>query len=274
MSRMSLIGCLFLRTNLKGDNMVTRINILRFAVILGLLFVLPGCFSSNPENLKAFTSPELADVTMDEYIIQPPDQITVIASDIPELQGDGASIGQTQTIRPDGKISFEKLGEIHVAGKTPRQVAEVISQLVSSLYKVEGNYPVDVRVSNLGPSTSSKMYYIVGMVTYPGAKPFTGRETTLSAVTKANPNVLAWENKVQIIRPSLDPSQPSKVFCMKFKEMTQQGTNMESNVLLQDGDIIYVPPTILASIGLKIGQLVSPILQGGSATAVLSGGTF
>lgn len=250
--------------------MVTRFSVLRFFVILGLLFVLPGCFSSQAEDLQAFTGPDLADVSMDQYIVQPPDQITVIASNIPELQGTGTSPGQTQTIRPDGKISFEKLGEIHVAGKTPRQVADMISQKLASLYKLASDYPVDVRVSNRDARNSSKLYYVVGMVRNPGAQVFSGRETTLSAISRAIPNELAWEEKIQIIRPSLDLSQPSKIFCLNFKDMAEHG-KMEGNVLLQDGDIIYVPPTIFASIGLTVGEIVSPILSGGSAARMLSG---
>lgn len=250
--------------------MVTHFRLLQFPVVLGLLIFLPGCFSSNPEDLKAFTTPDMADVSMDQYIIQPPDQITVSATNIPELEGRGSTQGRTQTVRPDGNISFEKIGEIHVAGKTPRQVAEMISQRLAPLYRLEGDYPIDVQVSNRDARYSSKSYYVIGMVRNPGAQVFTGRETTLSAITRAIPDNLAWKTKIQIIRPDPDPSQPSKIFALDFKAMTEHG-KMEGNVLLQDGDIIYVPPTILASIGLTIGQIVSPILQGGSAAAVLSG---
>jgi len=245
-----------------------RFNLLRFTGILGLLFVLPGCyFSSNPEDLKAYTTPDLADVTMDQYIIQPPDQITVIASGIPELQGDGTELGQTQTIRPDGIISFEKLGEIHVAGKTPRQVAKIISEKLAPLYKLDNDYPVDVRVSDRDAENSSKMYFMLGMVSNPGAHPFSGRETTLSAIAKAIPTQLAWKKNIQVIRPSPEPSQPSKVFALNYQAMSERG-QMGGNVLLQDGDIIYVPPTVMAAIGLKIGEFLNPILLSGSTRAM------
>lgn len=250
--------------------MNTHLSIPRFIVILGLLLVLPGCFSAKEEDIQAFTRPDKADVTVDQYIIQPPDTVTVVSSKIPELEGGSSQIGQTQVVRPDGKISFENIGEISVAGKTPRQVAEIISQKLADMYKLAGDYPVDVRVSNRDPRTSSKMYYVVGMVREPGAQVFTGRETTLSAISKAVPNHLAWEEKIQIIRPSLDPSVPSRIFCLNFKDMAEHG-RMEGNVLLQDGDIIYVPPTIFASIGLTVGEIVSPVLAGGSAARIVSG---
>lgn len=234
-------------------------------MILGGLILLTGCFSSNPEDLNAFLKPTQADVTMDDYILQPPDSVTVIASSIPELQGAGSQVGQSQVIRPDGKISFENIGEIQVAGKTPKQVASIISQKLVELYKLTGDHPVDVRVTN-----QSKLYYVIGMVNRPGAQIFTGRETTLSAISRAIPNYLAWEEEIQVIRPSLVPGERSKIISLNFKKMVEHG-QMEKNVLLQEGDVIYVPPTILASIGLTIGEIARPILSGASAAQVVTG---
>jgi polysaccharide biosynthesis/export protein len=171
---------------------------------------------------------------------------------------------QTQVIRPDGVISFERVGEVFVAGKTPKQVAELIAQRLTSLYQLTGENPIEVRVNN-----HSKFYFIIGMVQDPGAKIFSGRETTLSAISKAVPTNLAWKDKVQVIRPSTDPTQPSKVFALDYRKMSEQG-DMTKNVLLQEGDVIYVPPTLLASIGLTVQEIVGPILQGGSAYRTLA----
>lgn len=230
------------------------------AIIACLLTIgVTGCFKADKENLKAFTYPNDATVTADDYVILPPDDVTVICTSVPELMGTGSMLGQTQTVRPDGVISFERVGEISVAGKTPRQVAELIAERISAMYKLTGDNPIEVRVRNL-----SHYYYMVGMVNRPGAQIFTGRETTLSALTKAVPTNLAWKDQIQVIRPSTNPKEPSKVFALDYRKLTEQG-NMECNVLLQEGDVIYVPPTILASIGLTVGEILSPILQTGSA---------
>lgn len=234
-------------------------------ILVGLMTLLTGCFSSNPADLNAFLKPTQADVTMDDYILQPPDMVTVIASSVPELQGAGSQIGQSQTIRPDGIISFENIGEIQVAGKTPKQVAGIISEKLVELYKLTGDHPVDIRVTN-----KSKLFYVIGMVENQGAQIFTGRETTLSAISRAIPNNLAWEEEIQVIRPSLASGDPSKIFSLNFKKMVEHG-KMDQNVLLQEGDVIYVPPTILASIGLTIGEIAKPVLSGGSAARVVTG---
>ncbi|HIJ67676.1 MAG TPA: hypothetical protein HPP87_08495 [Planctomycetes bacterium] len=231
-------------------------------VLLALVVMLGGCFSARPEDIEAFLRPDEAQVTADDYLMQPPDQITVISSKVPQLQGTVRRIGYTQTIRPDGCISFENIGEIHVAGKTPRQVAEIISERLKKFYTFASDYPIDVRVAR----NESKYYYVIGMVTNPGAQIYTGRETTLSAISKAVPNVQAWEEETQVIRPSLALAEKPKIFKLDFKRMIEHG-DMSGNVLLQEGDIIYVPPTILASIGLTLQEIVGPLRGGASIVA-------
>lgn len=236
--------------------------------LIALTIILTGCFSARKEDINAFLKPHEADVTLDDYIIQAPDEVTVVAPDnIPELRSAsrGSSVGQTQIVRPDGVISFENIGEIPVVGKTPREVAKLLEQKLSHLYKFDSEHPIDVRVSN-----QSKFYYIIGMVRRPGTQIFTGRETTLSAITRAIPITYAWLEKVQVIRPSKEPGGRSHVFALNYKDMVERG-KMEQNVLLEEGDIIYVPPTILASIGLTIGEITGPILEGASAVTIFTG---
>lgn len=236
---------------------------MRYSLFVSFLILsigLSGCFSSNPEDIKAFSRPYEKDVTADDYILMPPDSVTVTSSRIPEMTGSSSSIGHTQQIRPDGKISFETIGEVQVAGKTPSQVAKILSKKMSELYAFNSDYPIDVRVNN-----RSKFYYIIGMVNTPGAKIFSGRETTLSAISKAVPNVQAWEEKVQVIRPSLALENNPKIFNLNYKLMIEHG-DMSGNVLLQEGDVIYVPPTILASVGLTIQEILGP-LRGGVGVA-------
>ena len=50
--------------------------------------------------------------------------------------------------------------------------------------------------------------------------------------------------------------------------------DMSKNVLLQEGDIIYVPPTILGSIGLTIEEIVGPMFQAANATELIAPGTM
>ena len=222
-----------------------------------------GCNKSSNvvdlSELPGVLKPSERNVTMERYIIQPADELTVLASQVPELHE------QTQTIRPDGMISFENIGDVSVAGKTPRQAAELISKEISKLYTLVGNKSINVRVT----SNRSKYYYVIGHVALPGAKIFTGRETTLSAIAKAVPNLRAWEANIQLIRPNEGKEPRAKICKINFDDMVKDG-DMTHNFLLEEGDVIYVPPTILAAIGLTVAEIVSPIFSSVGAASVVA----
>ena len=217
-------------------------------VLLTFLLGLAGCFSSHPADIQAFVRPEQADVTAESYILQPPDGIEVHCSKVPEIHL------QRQRIRPDGKVSFEALGEIEAAGKTPEEVANVLEQKVAELYTLVGDNPIDVRVVVY----RSKVYYVLGEVGRAGPQDYTGRDTVLRALATAGPTVLAWKERIQVIRPSGDKSIRPKIFEVNFDRMIAHG-DTSKNVLLQEGDIIYVPPTVLAAIAMKIEEFIRPI---------------
>ncbi len=229
-------------------------------VILSLITIsLTGCFSSNPKDIEAFVKPYEVNVTTKSYILQPPDEIEIHCSKVPEIHL------QSQQIRPDGKVSFEALGEIEAAGKTPKQLAENIHEKVLSLYALTGDNPIDVRVV----AYQSKMYYILGQVNWPGPKVYTGRDNVLSAIVEARPNPMAWLERIQVIRPSGDKEIPPKIFEINLDRMIVHG-DTSKNVLLQEGDIVYVPPTIMGGIALKIEEFVRPIGRAFSTYNIVS----
>ncbi len=230
--------------------------------ILSLLAIsLTGCiFSARKRDLKAFTMPQKVDVTTDNYIMQPPDEVEVHCSRVPEIDL------QRQQIRPDGKVSFEAVGEIDAAGKTPAQVANVLRAKVLELYKLTGDHPVDVRVV----AFRSKRYYVLGQVATPGAQVYSGRDTVLGALALAGePTVLGWQEFIQVIRPSPTKAK-RKIFRLNYDRMVIHG-DTSKNVLLEEGDIIFVPPTPLAAIAMLIEELIRPVARAFSGYYITQG---
>ncbi len=218
-------------------------------VILSLVTIsLTGCFSSQPKDIEAFLKPRQVNVTSGTYILQPPDEIEVLCTKVPEIHQ------QRQRIRPDGKISFESLGEITAAGKSVAEVSNAIRTKVLELYRLEGTQPVDVRIVMY----RSKVFYVLGEVYVPGVKDYTGRDTVLGALAEAKLNPMAWKQRIQVIRPSSDENVKAKIFEVDYDRMVVHG-DTSKDVLLQEGDIIYVPPTILAAIAQVIEEFARPI---------------
>ena len=218
-------------------------------LIIFLLFVtvlLTGCFSSNPDDIRAFLKPRETETTMNNYILEPPDEIQTSCSKVPAIDN------QRQRIRPDGKISLEGIGEIKAVGKTPAELAEEIRLKVIQFYKLNTENPVDVKISVY----QSKFYYVLGQVNSSGPKLCTGRDTISKAIGKAKPNLLARIKRIQIIRPSSDKNIRPAVFELNYDRMMAHGDDTK-DVLLQEGDIIYVPPTIFGLIAMKVDEFVN-----------------
>ncbi|MCK5174957.1 MAG: polysaccharide biosynthesis/export family protein [Planctomycetes bacterium] len=232
-------------------------QMLMFVVVVGI----GGCFSSNSDDINAFLKPDQVDVTLDRYVLQPPDEIEVHCTNVPELNM------QRHRVRPDGKVSFEALGEFDAAGKTPQQLAEELGKKVAKLYNLVGDKPIEVRVV----AYLSQAYYVMGQVYVPGRKLYTGRDSVFGALADARPNPMAWIERIQVIRPSADEGVDPKIFEVNLKRMMVHG-ELDKNVLLNEGDIIYVPPTILASIALKIEEVIRPIARAFSGIYVVEGG--
>ncbi len=219
-------------------------------VLLTFLVGLAGCFSSHPRDIEAFIKPHEVEVTAERYVLQPPDEIEVHCSKVPEIHR------QRQRIRPDGKIGFETLGEFEAAGKTPEELALKVQQKVVELYTLVGDKPIEVRLI----AYWSNVYYVLGQVYLPGPKVYTGRDSVLTALAEARPNPMAWLERVQVIRPSRDKSVRPKIFEVDFDRMAAHG-DASKDILLQEGDIIYVPPTVLAAIAMKIEEFIRPIAR-------------
>ncbi len=232
-------------------------------VILSLITIsLSGCFSSDPNDVKAFLMPNQFDVSSENYILHPPDEIEIHCTDAPKIDG------QSQQIRPDGRIRFEGVGELYVAGKTPAQIASELRTKILELYQIEDDKSVDVRVV----AFRSKRYYVLGQVNSPGPQVYTGRDTVLGALALAgSPNMMAWEQRIQVVRPSNNKNVKPKIFEFNFDRAAAHG-DASKDVLLQDGDIIYVPPTVLAAAAMKIEEFIRPIARAFSGYYIMGGG--
>jgi len=233
------------------------------ATVTGILVLitvcLTGCFSSNPKDIQAFLKPQQVDVTAASYVLHPPDEVEIHCSKVPEIHL------QRQQIRPDGKISFETLGEIEAAGKTVEQVANSLRTKVLELYKLTEEKPIDVRIVVY----RSKVYYVLGEVYVPGPKIYTGRDTVITAIAGAQLNPMAWKERIQIIRPSPDKNVRPQIFEVNFDRMAAHG-DTSKNVMLQEGDVIFVPPTVLSAIAMKIEEVVRPIGRAFSAVYIVN----
>lgn len=215
------------------------------AVVAWLLLLgLHGCAANPHGQTVAFLRADEHTVAAGQYVVMPPDAVTIHAPVAPEVDG------VTRQVRPDGKITLRLLGEVDVAGLTTEQIAEKLRAQLARYY-VEPEVAVDV------VRYGSQFIYVFGEVVHPGRRIYTGRDTLLSVLAEARPTFLAWRSRVRVVRPAADEAG-RKVIIVNLDQMVRGG-QVEQNVLLQPGDVIEVPPTPLAWAGLRVRELLFPI---------------
>lgn len=203
-----------------------------------------GCAPKNNNDVLHFLREHEHQVSAIEYRVGIPDALAITAPRILEIDG------ETQRIRPDGKVSLRLLGDVKVVGMTAKEIAAKLEVLLSRYY---ADPKVDVRVV----SYESKKYYIYGMAGAVGPRPYTGRDTLFDAVIKSGTNFLSWTSKVRVVRPAHGDT-PVRIVEVDVDKMAKTG-DWSKNILLEPDDIVYIPPTPGGWIGLKVREVLYPV---------------
>jgi polysaccharide export outer membrane protein len=267
--------------------------------LLGLLLIVPvlawapGCSDKNKDHeiqvkqLQAFLQKPRAPINGNEYRIMPPDVISVKSVHMIEVTD------LKQTVRPDGKLNLPLVGEIMVADHTAKQVEQDILEIAKKYYK---NPDVTVTVVEY----KSQNYYIFGEVVKQGPVAWTGSESLLDALSKAQPTLLCKPEEVTIVRGKTPQTggfiPPTNQDTKKAKKANEaaglseqgaeklvinvteliQGGDLSHNILLRPNDVIYVPPDPMVAIGYAVNRMLYPIkpfLEAILPAATLAAGT-
>ncbi|NOT00950.1 MAG: hypothetical protein HOP29_10000 [Phycisphaerales bacterium] len=203
-----------------------------------------GCATATHEDLAAFIKAHEHVIAATELRVSPGDGLQINAPRVFEIDG------ERPRVLPDGKISLRLLGEVKVSGMTAREISLKLEEALLPYYREP---IVHVRIVN----QPREVYYVLGQVAGEGPYAFTGRDSLMHALAVARPNHIAWQSKVKVIRP--DPVEDKRhEFEVDVDAMIKTG-DTRKNVLLQPGDVVYVPPTPLGWVGLRIRELLDPI---------------
>ncbi len=224
----------------------TRSWLLVTLLALGLAPGLAGCASTaGPPPTAEAGRP---------YRIGPPDQLVITILPAPEIQ-------RQVTVRPDGMISIDLVGDIPAAGRTPDEVAHDIEQRI-------GRFKRDAVVTVALTQSLSTEITVLGEVGRPSTFPLS-RETRLVEAlgTVGGPRPYANKDAIRIIR-FVDGQ--TKIFQCDLAAI-EKG-DLSTNYLLQGGDVIVVPPTFIARVGYALQSLLFPFQQVFGATRNVTGG--
>lgn len=161
-----------------------------------------------------------------EYRIGPADVLSVSV-------WNKENMDRTVTVRPDGMITFPLLNEVHAAGLTPAQLAELLTTGLRDYMQIlEGELTVVV------DEVHSYTVSVLGEVREPGRYEFNNNATVLDALALAGGfTEFASTSKIQIIR-----NEPTGRRTIRFNYADLVSAKRQSTeVGLYPGDIVMVP---------------------------------
>ena len=217
--------------------------------LAGILIAgLAGC-ASTPSQTSA---PPVISAPI-EYRVGAPDILQVIILPDPVIE-------REVVVRPDGFISVDLLGDVPAAGRTCEEIAADITKRIAR-YKLDPAVTVSVR------SAQSNTVTVFGQVRAPGTYAIQ-HDTRVAEVIgeKGGTTIFAAKSKVRVIRFDGQTTTVTQVNMKKIKN-----GDLSTNVKLEGGDIVVVPPHGMARIGFALQTILFPfqlLLSSGGALAL------
>lgn len=193
--------------------------------------------TTTQKSAKDNTGAELSDsskekeVVISEFILGTGDEIEITVYRHDDLN-------RRIRVPPEGKNTLPLIGEIQTKGVSVYQINEKIKEELS-------NYLVNPEVSVEVTSFKGQKIFVLGEVHRPGVYQIDPPTTVLEAISNAGGfNLDGKSSSVLLIRGG--PEKP-EVKTLDLKKTLEKG-KVSQNILLQTGDVVYVPRTFIAQV--------------------------
>jgi len=154
-------------------------------------------------------------------------------------------LNQTPVVRPDGRISLILIGEVVAVNKTPANLSEEIK-------KAYAQHLDDPDINVVVNEVSPRRMYIGGEVERPSVQIIEGSLTLMQVITLSGGfRDTANFNQVLLLRSRDDVLETHQIDTDKIL------TNEIPDVYLVQNDVIFVPRTKIADMGLFVDQYLS-----------------
>lgn len=157
-----------------------------------------------------------------EYKIQPEDAFRMSVWGEPDLAIE-------QVVDPNGYVNIPQVGPIHAEGLT---VQELLTKITEGLSKILREPRVQITMLNY----RKPKVYVLGQVNRPGLHEIKFGDRVMEAIAQAGSFTdMAYLEGATITHQATNESAPLDLKALFY------GGDMSKNVVLQDGDTIYIP---------------------------------
>jgi polysaccharide export outer membrane protein len=171
------------------------------------------------------------------YVVGPNDVLAIRVFDEPTLSCDC-------TVDNDGSITFPLVGRVAVGGKTLREAETILTTLLRQDYVRRAQVSVEVKTYR------SRSIFVLGEVRNPGKYSIDSAVTLLEVIANAGSLTAAAGNTI-IVQRQKDPTAPvtgpvipgqdTGVELMRISYEDLKEGRLKSNIVLQDGDTLFIP---------------------------------
>jgi polysaccharide export outer membrane protein len=186
------------------------------------------------------------------YTVGAPDHLHIIVLPDPPIERD-------VTVRPDGMISLDLIGDVPAAGRSVGEISSDIEQRISRFKRGAA-----VTVSLV--SADSNSVTVLGEVRDPQSLALLKQTRVAEAVARVGgPIFTGNEDEIRVVRSG---SGEAVVYEVDLDAI--QAGDLRTNIVLTEGDIVYVPPTWWAEVGYVVQAILfpfNPLLGLGMAAA-------
>ena len=171
------------------------------------------------------------------YVVGPTDVLSIRVYDEPSLTCDC-------TVDADGSITFPLVGRVAVGAKTLRQIEEELTAQLREGYVRRAQVSVEVK------NYRSRSIFVLGEVRTPGKYSIDNEVTLLEVIANAGSLTSNAGNTI-IVQRQKDPSAPvtgpvlpnqdTGVEVMRISYEDLKEGRLKSNIVLQDGDTLFIP---------------------------------
>lgn len=186
-----------------------------------------------------------------EWETMPPPRIALAPGDVVELKFFYTpQLNETQTVRPDGKIALQLVGEVDVQEKTPAEVRRDLLELYAPHLE-------ELEVAVIVRSFWNRRVFVGGQVITPGIVEMPGKITVLEAITQAGGfDLREAELKNVVVIRHRDGRRYGHALDLK----AAIAGDKTAPFFLQPQDIVYVPRTKIAKVNQWIDQHINKII--------------
>jgi polysaccharide export outer membrane protein len=178
------------------------------------------------------------------YVIAVGDEISIKFYTNPELNED-------VVVRPDGMISLQLIDDVPAAGRSPKELdAELTKRYTGEL--------ADPQISVILKKPLGHRMYVDGQVNTPGEIVVAGDMTLYQALQKAG-GLMEGAHRKQVILIRRGPDGKPYGRSIDIRPI-QNGTDPSVDVPVQPLDVVYVPRSKIAEVGLFVKQYIRDAL--------------